>query len=61
MYVYALLQIHRYNELLFYEMKDGSAGESLRILHSLQQLYANIGNINVTQVRYFTQCLDIGL
>ena len=43
-YIYSLLQIHRYNELLFYEMKEASSGESLRLIHSLQQLFLHVGN-----------------
>ena len=43
-YIYSLLQIHRYNELLFYEMKEASSGESLRLIHSLQLLFLHVGN-----------------
>ena len=49
--------MHRYNELLFYEMKEASSGESLRFIHSLQQLFAKIVNNDdkpVSRMLYLT-------
>ena len=43
-YIYAQLQLLRYNDLLAFELKEASSGESMEIVFSLHELVAKALN-----------------
>ena len=39
-YIYTQLQLHRYNDLLAFELSEASSGESMEIVFSLHEFVA---------------------